>query len=133
MNSKSPTPVVTIHPASAEPARKQIADQIRSAIVEGSLRIGEELPSVRRLAIDVGVHFNTIAEAYRQLAGEGWLDIAHGRATRVQLRADAAPACPQVEEDFRQRVRHLVTEMRAAGMVPDRIRELMLTVVEGAK
>lgn len=133
MNSKSPTPFVTIHSASAEPARKQIADQIRSAIVEGALRIGEEFPSVRRLAIDLGGHFNTIAEAYRQLAGEGWLDISHGRSTRVQLRPDMPPAGPQVEEDFRQRLRHLVTEMRAAGMVPDPIRELLLTVVEGAK
>lgn len=97
------------------------------------MRTGEELPSVRRLAIDLGVHFNTIAEAYRQLAGEGWLDISHGRATRVQQRPDTAPADPQMEEDFRQRFRHLVTEMRAAGVQPDRIRELLLTVVEGAK
>lgn len=97
------------------------------------MRTGDELPSVRRLAIDLGVHFNTIAEAYRQLAGEGWLDISHGRSTRVQLRPETPPAGPLVEEDFRQRVRHVVTEMRAAGMRADRIRELLLTVLGGAE
>lgn len=92
---------------------------------------GDELPSVRRLGIDLGVHFNTIAEAYRTLATEGWLDISHGRGARVQMRPEVSPASLSTEMEFRQRVRHLVTEMRAGGMIPQRIRELMLTVLEG--
>lgn len=92
---------------------------------------GDELPSVRRLGLDLGVHFNTIAEAYRTLATEGWLDISQGRGARVQVRPEGSPASLRTEIEFRQRIRHLVTEMRAGGMLPARIRELILTVLEG--
>ena len=53
---------------------KQITDRIRTVIVEGNLAPGDLLPPVRRLATDLGVHFNTVAEAYRGLSEEGWLE-----------------------------------------------------------
>ncbi len=125
------SPTITLHPASPDPARKQIADQIRSAIVEGSLRPGDELPSVRRLGIDLGVHFNTIAEAYRNLAGEGWLDISQGRGARVLARPATEPSDPHLDDEFRRRLRTLTTDMRAAGISIPRVRELLLTALEG--
>ena len=124
------SPTITLHPASPDPARKQIADQIRTAIVEGLLRPGDELPSVRRLGIDLGVHFNTIAEAYRSLATDGWLDISQGRGAKVLAKQGGARANPETEEEFRRRLRHLVTDMRAAGLQPQWIRDLLLTVLE---
>ena len=127
----SAPPVVTIQPESQVPARKQIADQIRSAIVENLLRPGDELPSVRRLAIDLGVHFNTVAESYRGLATEGWLDISHGKGARVLKRASTSLPGDSDREEFRQRIRHLVAEMRGRGIEPLTIREMLLTSVEG--
>ena len=38
---------------------------------------------LRHVAVELGVHFNTVAEAYRQLAAEGWLDLKHGRGAVV--------------------------------------------------
>ena len=94
---------------------RQIADSLRVLLVEGRLAAGTRLPSVRRLAIDLGVHFNTVAEAYRQMAAEGWLDLKHGRGAVVLPRA-----LPTVEngtwtEDFRNRLRGMVAEMRSQG------------------
>ena len=55
------------------PAYRQIVDAIRVLLVNGELQVGTGLPSVRRLAMELGVHFNTVGEAYRELAQEGWL------------------------------------------------------------
>jgi len=124
---------ITIDAASSIPVRRQIVDQLRSALVNGVLGPGDELPSVRRLAIDLGIHFNTVAEAYRLLAEEGWLDVSHGRAARVREREK--PAAPNAEavEQYRQRIRHLVAEMRAQGLAPSRIARELLAAVEGIK
>ncbi len=123
--------VVSIHPESPDPARKQIADQIRSAIVENLLMPGDELPSVRRLAIDLGVHFNTVAESYRLLSAEGWLDISHGKGAKVLRRTATSLPDDSEREEFRQRIRHLVAEMRGRGMEPLAIRGMLLTSLEG--
>jgi GntR family transcriptional regulator len=97
------------------PVTRQIIDQLRLKLVDGSLAAGEALPSVRRLAIDLGVHFNTVADAYRVLADEGWLEISHGRAAIV--RARTAPAAnAETRHLFKQRLQHLVAEARAQGV-----------------
>ena len=71
-----------IDPESGVPVVRQIVDSLRILLVEGHLVPGTMLPSVRRVAVELGVHFNTVAEAYRQLASEGWLDLKHGRGAR---------------------------------------------------
>ncbi|MEZ5404052.1 MAG: GntR family transcriptional regulator [Bryobacteraceae bacterium] len=118
-------PTIRIVPDSQDPAYRQILHQIRTLIVEGALAPGAELPSVRRLAVDLGVHFNTVAEAYRLLAEEGFLDVSHGRAARVAERGEAPKPPKQAERRFRERLRHLIAEMRAEGFTPAQIaREL---------
>lgn len=115
------------------PAYRQIVDQIRVFLVEGTLRPGDSLPSVRRLAIDLGIHFNTVAEAYRTLADDGWIDVAHGKAAKVRGRA--APSQPDQEtiDTLRQRLRHLIAEMRAHGLSPARIARELSSLAEGLK
>jgi GntR family transcriptional regulator len=99
---------------SAVPAYRQIVDGLRILLVSGKLAPGSELPSVRRVAVDLGVHFNTVAEAYRTLAGEGWIDLRHGRGATV-LRRDAPTVNAEKVTEFRQRLRALVAEMQSQG------------------
>jgi len=129
----STSPDIRIDVSAATPVYRQIVDQIRTRAVEGALRPGDALPSVRRLAIDLGIHFNTVAEAYRALAEEGWIDVAHGKAARVRNRSVPAPPEAAEVEDFRQRLRHLIAEMRAQGLTPGRISRELLTLAEGLK
>jgi len=97
------------------PAYRQIVDGLRILLVEGKLAPGSELPSVRRIAVDLGVHFNTVAEAYRTLAEEGWLDLRHGRGATV-IKRDAPPAAKAERvQEFRHRLRALVAEVRSQG------------------
>ncbi len=126
-------PSVTIDPASEIPVRRQILDQMRSALVNGSLAPGDELPSVRRLAMDLGIHFNTVAEVYRMLADEGWLDVSHGRAARVIKRDKPMPPDNDAVDRFRQRLRHLIAEMRASGFTPVRIAKELFSATEEMK
>src|SRR5690242_5223545 len=101
-------PKIRIDLDSPIPAYRQIVDSIRALLVEGSLSPGADLPSVRRLAMELGVHFNTVGEAYRQLAAEGWLDLRHGRGARVVQRGSRPPARPERLAEFRTRLRNLV-------------------------
>jgi DNA-binding transcriptional regulator YhcF (GntR family) len=98
------------------PAYRQIVDGLRTLFVEGGLEQGARLPSVRRLAMELGVHYNTVGEAYRELASEGWLDIRQGSGATVLDRRKPDPAPPERLAEFRDRLRNLVTQMRAAGV-----------------
>jgi DNA-binding transcriptional regulator YhcF (GntR family) len=110
---------------SSVPVYRQIVDGLRILLVNGELNPGDQMPPVRRLALDLGVHFNTVAEAYRTLAEEGWLDIGPRSGARVVRRAVQHPADPQSGEAFQKRLRELVAEVQARGFARGRIaREL---------
>jgi DNA-binding transcriptional regulator YhcF (GntR family) len=84
-------------------------------LVSGALAAGDPLPSVRSLAAQLGVHFNTIADAYRELASEGWIDLAHGKRAVVLPRT--RPQLDTADSDtLRQRLRAIVAELRLKGV-----------------
>lgn len=107
------------------PVYRQMVDGLRVLLVDGELKPGDQLPPVRRLAMDLGVHFNTVAEAYRTLAEEGWLDIARRNGARVVARKAPRRAQPDAAESFDRRLKGLVAEMQAGGFSRENIvREL---------
>jgi GntR family transcriptional regulator len=115
------------------PAYRQIVDAIRVLLVEGTLLPGAQLPSVRRLAMELGVHFNTVGEAYRTLADEGWLDLHHGRSAVILDRAQRSAAPPERLLEFRDRLRGLIAQMRAEGVPAARIAAELKNITEGLK
>jgi GntR family transcriptional regulator len=124
---------IRIDLASPVPAYRQIVDAIRVLLVEGAIAPGSSLPSVRRLAMELGVHFNTVGEAYRELAEEGWLDLRHGRGATVIERGKPAPAAPERLQDFRTQLRNLVAQMRSAGVPAARIAAELRALSENLK
>lgn len=114
---------------SAVPAYRQIVDGLRILLVSGKLAPGSELPSVRRMALDLGVHFNTVAEAYRLLAEEGWLDLRHGRSARVVYR-DAPDPTSGTMKEFGYRLRALTAEMLAKGAPAEDLRTAMRSAAQ---
>jgi len=104
------------------PAYRQITDQLRGYLVAGSLKPGDLLPSVRRLAIDLAIHHNTVAEAYRTLAAEGWLEVSRGKTARVMPRTAEPRRRSELRKEhdgFARRLRNLVAEMRSHGLPED--------------
>ena len=108
-------PTLRIDPDSPTPIYRQVVDGLRSLLVEGALQPGDALPTVRELGLELGVHFNTVAEAYRLLAAEGWLDLRRRRGAVVTERA-APREQPEAEEQFRSTLRQLIAQFRADGL-----------------
>ncbi|MCS6825601.1 MAG: PLP-dependent aminotransferase family protein [Caldilinea sp.] len=75
----------------SEPLYRQIAEQIRRAIVDGRLPVGVQLPTVRELATKVGVTRLTVQNAYAELQSGGWIESTVGRGTFVSARAAVRP------------------------------------------
>ena len=75
--------VIKIHLelGSSEPIYAQIVDQVREQLASGELRPGDQLPTVRQLASELRVNFNTIARAYRLLDEAGLISTQRGRGT----------------------------------------------------
>jgi len=108
-------PVLQIDLASPLPASEQIVRGLRATLLAGQFGPGDQLPSVRQLAVDLGVHHNTVAGAYRQLAEEGWLELRRGRGATVIERPAPAPT-PRAEAEFRKRLEELVVKALAEGV-----------------
>ena len=109
-------PQIRIVLDSPTPVYRQIVDQVRTFCVGGELKAGQKLPSVRRLALALGIHFNTVAEAYRTLADEGWLEIARRNGARVIAREAPRSVGRETADSFRRRVMELVAEVQARGL-----------------
>ena len=101
--------------SSATPAYRQIVDGFRLLLVSGELKPGDTLPTVRSLGLDLGVHFSTVAEAYRTLSEEGWLELRRHHGAFVTERRSPSPA-PEMRAEFGTRLRQLVAQVRAEGL-----------------
>jgi DNA-binding transcriptional regulator YhcF (GntR family) len=113
-------PVLRVDLAAPTPVYRQICDGLRPLLVSGDLAAGARLPTVRQLATDLNVHHNTVAEAYRLLAEEGWIDLRRRRGAVVMKRqAPSRPAnVDKARADFSRRVRELTAQAITAGLPP---------------
>jgi GntR family transcriptional regulator len=99
-----------IDPRSPTPLWGQIAARVRVAVAAGELRPGEILPSVRELAKRLRVNPATVAQAYRELAREGFVEMRHGTGTFIK---DVGEARKDLER--RLRASDLVRRMLEDG------------------
>ena len=74
-----------LDPKSGAPYYRQIIDQIRFGIASGKLKVGEQLPTVRSLAVELKVNLNTVAKAYKELEIQNILETQQGTGTFIQL------------------------------------------------
>ena len=72
-----------LDPKSGIPFYRQIIDQIRYGISVGSLKVGEQLPTVRALAVQLSVNLNTVSKAYKELEIQNILETQQGTGTFI--------------------------------------------------
>ena len=70
--------LIQIATGDPRPISKQIVDGVRMKIATGELAVGAQLPSVRGLAQQLTINPNTVAKAYAELTGDGWLEARQG-------------------------------------------------------
>ena len=105
----SPWGGFAIDPADRTPLHAQLERGIKAAIATGRLAMGEQLPTVRQLAVDLRVNANTVAKVYAYLEREGMLETRRGVGTFVAARTDA----PQEESLRRLELSRLVDRFLA--------------------
>ena len=105
------------------PIYEQIARQVKFAVANAALQVGEHVPSVREMATRLAVNPNTVARAYRELQAEGVLVPIRGTGLAV------TPEAPQICRDdrlqlIRQRLRSVLVEARRSELGDDAIRKI---------
>ncbi len=106
---------------SGVPAYRQIIDQVLGGIAAGSLKPGDQLPTVRQLAVDLAINPNTVVRAYRELEIREVLATQQGTGTFV---TEKKPKSSELER--RRRVAQLAGELLArAGAEGIKLQELV--------
>ena len=82
---------------SGVPVYRQLIDQVRAGIAAGNLSVGDQLPTVRQLAVDLAINPNTVLRAYRELELGGLLETQQGTGTFITQQR------PRLDEVERQR------------------------------
>jgi GntR family transcriptional regulator len=72
-----------LDPKAGTPFYRQIIDQIKFGIASGNLKTGEQLPTVRSLAVELKVNLNTVAKAYKELEIQNILETQQGTGTFI--------------------------------------------------
>jgi GntR family transcriptional regulator len=115
--------VLTVDPRSGVPIYLQIIEQIKRSIALRILQAGEQLPTVKQLAIDLTVNPNTVARAYRELEREQVIETSPGRGSFV--RSNGMTESPKVAEDIgRDALDVALREAKSVGLARDEVSEL---------
>jgi DNA-binding transcriptional regulator YhcF (GntR family) len=82
--------VISLEPGSATPPYEQLRVQFMDEVRSGALAAGTRIPTVRKLAEDLGLAPNTVARAYRELEADGFLETRGRNGSFVSAQGDAA-------------------------------------------
>src|SRR5690348_17558045 len=106
---------------SGVPVYRQIMDQVLGAIASGRLVSGDQLPTVRQLAVDLSINPNTVIRAYRELEIRGILETQQGTGTFISKQK-----VNHNDADRRRRLDQLVADFAArAGAAGFTVEELI--------
>lgn len=94
-----------LDPLAGIPFYRQIIDQIRFGIASGKLMIGEQLPTVRALAVDLKVNLNTVAKAYKELEIQKILETQQGTGTFIGASDQKIP-----DSERKQKLKSIIRE-----------------------
>ena len=120
-----------LDPSSGVPFYRQVIDQVLLAVADGRLKPGEQLPTVRALAVELSVNLNTVARAYREMEIRGIVETQQGTGTFVASRkpekrtAERRKALERLVEQF-------LTTATAQGFTQDEFAEAILEKTEEA-
>ena len=114
---------ITIDLRSDVPAYVQIIESIQRLAASEALQPGDQLPTVRQLAADLRVNFNTVARAYRMLDDAGVISTQHGRGTYV-VKQPSKEALGRLRTEVLENLVHrFLVEMQRLDFVHEEVLE----------
>jgi GntR family transcriptional regulator len=114
---------------SGMPVYRQIIDQVRGGIASGLLSTGDQLPTVRQLAVDLAINPNTVVRAYRELELGGLLETQQGTGTFISAQKIKRGGAER-EKQLAQIAKDSIARAGAAGFTLD---DLIEQLREGAR
>jgi GntR family transcriptional regulator len=111
--------IVSVDPHDRTPIYAQLDRALRAAIATGRLGVGDQLPTVRQLAVDLSLNANTVARVYGELERAGILETRRGVGTFVTATPAKAHPPKQHERRLRAFVTRLLADASAAGFTLD--------------
>lgn len=112
------------------PIYVQVIDQIKHMIAIGTLKPGDQLPTVRQMAADLRVNFNTIARAYRMLDEEGLISTQHGRGTFILAPASEANGNDLRRQDIEWLTRRFLNDAASLEYSAEQISEIFMKNIQ---
>ncbi len=122
--------VFSVDPHSGVPLYLQLIDQVKRGVALGTLAPGEQLPTVKALAVDLTVNPNTVARAYRELERDRVIETSPGRGSFVRSGGTALEAKRAVEDVAAGVIAEAVRESRALGLDRSSLRALFERALE---
>ena len=117
----APGTLVSIDARDRTPIYAQLDRGPRAAIVTGRLRPGDQLPTVRQLAVDLQVNANTVARVYAELERDGVLETRRGVGSFVSAAPGAARSATEHIKRLRAFVTRVLADAAAAGFTRDEV------------
>ena len=111
--------IVSVDSRDRTPIYAQLDRALRAAIATGRLAAGDQLPTVRQLAVELSVNANTVARVYAELERAGILETRRGVGTFVSATPAQAHPPKQHEKRLRAFITRLLADASAAGFTLD--------------
>ena len=112
---------------SGVPSYVQIVDQVQALLASGELKPGDQLPTVRQLASELRVNFNTIARAYRMLDDAGLISTQQGRGTYLLDTPSEEAARKIKQETLESQAKRFLRSLQKQGYDLEESRRTLLT------
>ncbi len=122
--------LLTIDPHLPTPIWAQLDQTIRAAIATGRLQAGEQLPTVRQLAVELRINANTVARVYVDLERAGVLETRRGVGTFVAARQPAVPKRGR-DAELRALAERWLAEAAARGFSVDDVARQVKSLAQG--
>ncbi len=114
---------------SGVPPYRQVVDQVRQAVQLGTLRPGDQLPTVREVVKQIAINPNTAHRAYRELEAHGVTESRQGIGTFI---APGVPEVPEHQSELEDELRRWLVQARAAGLSNEAIAALVTKTLQAA-
>jgi GntR family transcriptional regulator len=123
--------LISIDARDRTPIYAQLERGLRAAIAAGRLRLGDQLPTVRQLAVDLRINANTVARVYSDLERAGVLETRRGVGSFVSTTPDKARTPREHERRLRAFVTRVLADADAAGFSIDEVLEELTSHQQG--
>ncbi|MBR1865211.1 MAG: GntR family transcriptional regulator [Lachnospiraceae bacterium] len=114
---------------SNQPIYEQIIEQMKLHVMKGHLQPGDAIPSVRKLALELGITPGTVSKAYQELERQQIIETIRGKGTFIADKIQIKPDEGKLEER-KKRLQTEIMELRMMGYDKNRIVELVKEIYE---